>query len=119
MTTTVTFDIIDGGSHETLFKSIGSSRDFQIKLGLRLRLRSEVKQQKLEDLGWAPSCWEANGEIETTSKIRGVEWEDGSGKKFNIAGTIGPKSMSDKSSRFHAYYNTGDRIGFLTLDSSY
>jgi hypothetical protein len=45
-----------------------------------------------------------------------VEWEDGSGEKFNIAGMIGPKSISGASVRFHAYYNTGNRKGFLTLD---
>jgi hypothetical protein len=43
---TVTLDIVDGGSHETLFNSIGSGKDFQIKLGLRLRLRSAVDRQK-------------------------------------------------------------------------
>lgn len=104
----VNIQIVDGGSREELRDSLGRF-PHQSSRSILLTLEISAEQAKaLSSLG--PTTWPA-GRQQVPLLVNKMEWEDGSGEKFNIHGYLPAHKLCAKG----GFYDCRRRKGYLVF----
>ena len=89
-------EIISGPSRDKLFDALKYAYDKDAKFRIEFGFRSPAPHS-----------------VPTITRLTSIEHEDGSGCSFNLEGYC---TLNGVSRRFHAYYNTRRRGGYLVAE---